>query len=161
MGEHSDLFRQCLENVDIAGTRGLWQHVSPGMPCPTSDAEVLACIHMARTTAASIPQRLRFYSHRWLLDHGHSSLLPDDLKPAAERMYPERRESVGISVNTNHEILKPLMRPVREAMEGAVLEAYADRKTEPDYLKARMMEARQRTLKKLTGRFDHVLKQGR
>jgi hypothetical protein len=152
MAEHSDLFRQCLEACDVKATRGLWQHVRPNMPCPETDHEVLICIHMARTAIFSIPFKLRAYSHRWLLDHGLPSQLPDQLKPKAERLYPRIAEAVGIAVKTQSEFLRPLLVPVRDAMEQAVLECYADGNTDPAFVKKRIQEARRAEYKRLLGR---------
>jgi hypothetical protein len=95
--------------------------------------------------------RLRAYSHRWLLDHGLPSGLPDELKPLAERMYPVKAEGVGISVNMRSPILKPIAGIVRQAMSDAVMDAYAERRTEPPFVKTRMQEAREKVLKKLIG----------
>jgi hypothetical protein len=150
--QHSDEFRRCLEALDVAAQRKLWRHVSPHLAQPKNDAEALVTIHHARTQAASIPLKLRAYSHRWLCDHGYPSGLPDDLKPSAERIYPRVVESVGISVNFGSPVLAPVAAEVRGAMEHAVLDAYADKRTEPAFLRTRMQEARETTMRKLVGR---------
>src|SRR5579872_6695472 len=127
MTKHSAEFRRCLVELDVAGVRKLWRHVSPHLPQPASDADALATIHVARTQTESIPLKLRAWSHRWLLDHGFPSMLPDPLKPSAERLYPRVVEGVGISVNFRSPILQPITGLVRGAMEDAVSEAYADK----------------------------------
>ena len=91
-------FLRCLEEVDVAGVRRLWQHVSPHLPQPKDDAEALATIHVARTQSEAIGFRLRAYSHRWLIDRNLPSMLPDIMGPKAERTYPRVVEAVGISV---------------------------------------------------------------
>jgi hypothetical protein len=73
-----------------------------------SDAEALVTLHHARTQAESIALKLRAWSHRWLLEHGYPSGLPDHLKPSAERIYPRVVEGVGISVNFRSPILQPI-----------------------------------------------------
>src|SRR5882724_2493650 len=113
---HAAEFRRCLEECDISAVRKLWWHLAPNLHQPASDHEALATIHRARTEAAWMRLRPRAYSHRWLLDHGYPSALPDELKPKAERLYPRIVEAVGISVNVTSPILKPLMALVHQAM---------------------------------------------
>lgn len=146
-------FRRCLEECDIDGVRKLWAHVSPHLPQPTSHADTLVIIHRARTQTNSIALNLRAYSHRWLLDQGYSSGLPDELKPSAERLYPKVTGAVGLSINVGSPWLKPIVPIVRGAMQDAVLEAEADGKLDDaSHVKRRMMEAREYTMKKLIGR---------
>lgn len=140
---HAAEFRRCLEQCDVAAIRRLWAHVSPHLPQPASDTEALATIHRARTETKSIPLKLRAYSHRWLAERNLPSGLPDELRPAAERMYPRVVEAVGISVNAKSEWLRPVARAMQGAMSDAVMDAYAHGKTDPVFVKARMMEARE------------------
>src|SRR5882724_6378311 len=121
---HAAEFRRCLEECDISAVRKLWWHLAPDLHKPASDHEALATIHRARTEAVWMHLRLRAYSHRWLLDHGYPSALPDELKPKAERLYPQIVEAVGISVNTVSSRLKPLAVIIRQNMADAVMEAY-------------------------------------
>jgi hypothetical protein len=146
--DYSAAFRQCLVELDVALGLKLWRHVFPHLPQPADDAEMLITLHMGRTASASVADRLRFYSHRWLLDQGYPSRLPDHLKPRAERMYPKVVTGVGISVNSK---FPEVQRVVHGAMRDAVLEAYDDGRTEPEFVKARMMEERSRARKKLFG----------
>lgn len=148
---HSAEFRRCLEYLDVEGMRRLWRHVSPHLPQPKDDAEALVTIHHARTQTESIPLKLRAYSHRWLLDNGFPSGLPDALKPSAERIYPRVSESVGISVNFRSPILAPITHLVRGSMEDAVMDAYAEKNTEPAFLRARMAEAKSTAIRRLVG----------
>jgi hypothetical protein len=69
-------------------------------------------------------------------------------------MYPVRASSVGISVNFKSPYLKPAGVIVRGAMENAVLDAYADGRKDPAFVKARMAEAKDKTLKQLFGHLD-------
>lgn len=153
-------FRRCLADLDIAGIKRLWKHVSPHLPQPATDHEALATLHMARTGAASVPFKLRAYSHRWLTDNGLPSSLPDPLKPKAERIYPRVAEAVGIAVGFRSALLKPLIPVVRGAMEDAVSEAYADGRTEPAFVRGRMFEAKDRALR-LAGITDKGLAEAR
>src|SRR4030095_5489628 len=130
--------RRCLETCDVPGIRTLWQSLAPHLPQPTDDAQVVATIHYARTLARSIRMRERAYSHRWLVDAGYPSGLPDHLRPRAERLYPRIVEGVGVAVQTR----APLALAIRDAVSNAVLECYADGKTEPTVVRARMHEAR-------------------
>src|SRR6266403_1167373 len=98
-------FRRCLIDLDVAAARKLWAQTRPGFVRPDNDKEMLIVLHHARTQASSIALRQRAWSHRWLLDHGYPSGLPDKLKPRAERIYPRVVEAVGISVNARSELL--------------------------------------------------------
>lgn len=147
----ADDFRRCLEELDVAGVWRLWHIVQPNLPQPATDREALVTLHVARTQATSIRFRLRAYSHRWLTDNGYPSMLPDELKPRAERVYPKIVDAVGISVNMRSPDMKPLAALIRKSMEDAVQGCYADGKRDPVFVKARMMEARRNTMKKLLG----------
>lgn len=148
---HQAELRRCLEQLDCAGTRKLWQHVSPHLPQPKSDAETLIALHHARTQAKSIQFKHRAYSHRWLCDNGYPSGLPDPLKPSAERIYPKIVKAVGIAVVALSASRKPAAALIERAMADAVEDAYAEGKQDDDaFVTARMHEAREKT-KKLLG----------
>lgn len=145
-------FRNLLEQGDVEGLRSSWAAVFPNMPQPESREQAEIVMHRARTEAESLPLRPRAYSHRWLSERDLPSGLPDRLKPSAERLYPVVAQGVGISVNTEQDWLKPAMGEVRGAMECAVLDADAEgRLSDTPFVKARMSEARDRTLKALFG----------
>lgn len=144
--------QRCLETCDVEGVRRLWRHVYPNMPQPQSEYDAIVMLHMARTAAQSLADKFRFYSHRWLLDYGYPSSLPDHLKPSAERMYPKKVLGVGISVNSNSELFGPILNPIRSAMENAVLEVDADGKLhDAPLVKQRMFAARRKVVKQLLG----------
>lgn len=153
MSDYAAEFHRCIEECDVAGIRRLWLHVAPRCPQPKSDAEALRTLHMSRTRLETMPLNLRAYSHRWLLDQGLPSQLPDELKPVAERLYPKVVEAVGISVNFKSEALAPLVQPVQSVMEVVANEAHADPKLWADQPRVRrlMMDAKARELKKLVG----------
>lgn len=142
---HQAEFRRCLEDCDVSAMRRLHAHVMAHLPAPKTVREALASIHMARTQSGFIGEDERFYSHRWLLDHDLPSMLPDALKPRAERMYPKVVEAVGISVNAKSEMLKPIMPRVRAAMSAAVEDAFAENRRDPVFVKAQMMLAYDKT----------------
>lgn len=148
---HSDLFRRCLESCDIEGVRKLWAHVAPHLPQPNGDYQVQVMIHSARTQAASMPLRLRAYSHQWLLANGLPSQLPNDLKPKAEQM--DFKFSFGVGIGMKMATTDPQKRAVgqliQRAMGEAVEEAFADRRTETVFLRQRMVEAKERTIRSL------------
>lgn len=144
--DYSAAFRQCLVDLDVPLSRKLWRHVSPHLSQPADDAEMLATLHMARTATEDIDTRLRFYSHRWMLDRGYPSQLPDRLKPSAERMYPRVVDAVGVSVNSKYPIVKA---EIGGAMVNAVLETYADGVKDPAIVKGRMLQARGRARRSL------------
>lgn len=142
--QHADEFRRCLIDCDTAGIRRLWLHVSPHLPQPATDVDALISIHHARTSAKSVPFHLRAYSHRWLVDNGYPSGMPDELKPKAERIYPRVVSAVGIAVKATSLRRRESALAIRDAMSYAVAEAYADGKTDSAFISQRMKEARAR-----------------
>lgn len=144
-------FRNLLTSGDVEGLRAFWRNASPHLPQPESREQAEIVMHRARTEAASLPIEKRAYSHRWLCDRGLPSGLPDELKPRAERIYPRVVSAVGISVKASSERLKPLAAIVERAMADAVEEAYADGRTDPAFIKARMAEVKDRTWRSLIG----------
>lgn len=146
-------FRALLIAGDVQGLRGLWEVAMPHLPQPKSYAEAEKVMHITRTQTASIPLRPRAYSHRWLTERNLPSYLPDELKPKAERMYPVVVEGVGIFVKpSNNAYLRPAQLEVQTSMEHAVADAYAEGRTDPEFVKARMAEAKDRTMRALFGR---------
>jgi hypothetical protein len=150
LADYSSAFRQCLLDVDIATMRKLWKHVAPHLPQPGPDSDVEISIHHARTVAKSIGFKARAYSHSWLSERGLPSGLPDDMRPAAERLYPRITPAVGLSVNFRSLELQPIKPIVHDAMRDAILEVHADGKIEDSPLvKQRMAEARRLVFKQL------------
>lgn len=145
--QYSAELHRCLAACNVAGARKLWAHVAPSMPQPQSDADALVMIHHARTQMASMPFKMRAWSHRWLMDHGLPSGLPDHLRPKADQIHPRIVEAVGVSVKPMSEAGIPLARTIERAMSDAVAEAYADGKREPGFVKARMDAARRRVMR--------------
>jgi len=141
---HADAFRRCLIELDVVGVCDLWFHVCPHLPQPKNNEEVLVTIHYARTTAQTVPLKLRCYSHAWLTERGLPSGLPDWWRPKAARLYPHQVTAVGVSVKALSEANAPLARAIEKAMSDAVQECYADGVTDPDIVKSRMDAARQR-----------------
>ena len=108
---------------------------------------MLATIHLARTQSQAMRFNLRAWSHRWLAERGLPSMLPDDLRPRAERLYPRKVTSVGVGVMAMTEGSAPLARAIEGAMSDAVMDAYAEGREEPEFVKARMLEARAKVLR--------------
>lgn len=146
-----DQFRQALEDGDVAILRGLWPQLMPHLPQPKTAADAEISMHMARTSADSVTIKGRCYSHRWLEERNLPSLLPDYLKPEVDRHYPRVVEAVGISVNFRSPFLKPAAIQVQGAMSDAVEDAYAEGRTDPEFVRARMAEAKQREVRRLFG----------
>lgn len=109
-------------------------------------------LHGARTAAESMPLKLRAYSHRWLIERGYPSQLPDKLKPKAEQMFPKVAEGVGIACKTNNKYLKPAMPIIQKAMGDAVEDCFANGDRDPKLVKSQMMLAKDREFKALFGR---------
>jgi hypothetical protein len=145
--------QSCMVTLDVQRAREIWGIVAPHLPPITTDEEMLATLHVARTQSDVVSLKLRFYSHHWLCERNMPSLLPDELKPSAEKVYPRKVQSVGISVNARSELTRPIIGEVRGAMEDAVSEVYADgRADDIDLIKRRMIEARHSVTRKLLGR---------
>ena len=143
--------RRCLMEIDIPGIRAAWAKARPHLPQPRDDHEALICIHRARTQATSIPFRLRAYSHRWLVERGLPSGLPDRQRPRAEQVVPKIVDGVGVAVIAGSSLTKPIVGMVRDAMSGAVMECYADGHREPEIVRPRMLEARATTVRQILG----------
>jgi hypothetical protein len=138
-----------LEAVDVEGMRALWGRLAPQFPLH-DDAGMLAAIHLARTKSELVRFRLRAWSHAWLVERGYPSLLPDELKPRAYRIYPVTKSAVGISVNSKYPEVRTAL---TSAMQNAVLDAESvGRLTDDPFVRARMAEARRHELRKLFGR---------
>lgn len=146
--KHSAEMRRCMIDLDVDAMQRLDAHLNPHLASMSKD-DTLKSMHMARTEMKTIPFKLRAYSHSWLTNQGYTSKLPDELKPAAERAYPRIVEGVGIASmrRAPHTLI------VREVMSNKVMELYADKRTEPTFVKAQMMEARAKELKKLFGKW--------
>jgi hypothetical protein len=129
-------------DLDVATARRCWADIAPQFPQPKSDAETLVTLHMARTQTEAMPSHKRVYSHHWLLDHGYPSMLPDHMRPKAER--PRKVEAVGIAVLALSEERRPLAKAIEKAMSDAVAECYADGIRDPDKIKAHMAQARRK-----------------
>lgn len=133
--------RQALIDLDAGTARVAWHTLAPHLPQPKTDAETLTCLHMARTATQTIPPRMRYYSHRWLLDHGYPSQLPDRLRAPAERMYPRVVDAVGVAVRSQ---FPEVRERITGAMNHAVEDCYANGDRDPLIVKPRMMAARAR-----------------
>jgi hypothetical protein len=124
----------------------LFPHFASEAPKTDTDAEF--SLHYARTLTNAVPLGMRQYSHDWLIDHGYPSGLPEELQP-------KRLDEgvivlgVGISVNGNAPEVNDI---IRGSMENAVLDADADgRLADAEFVRARMQEARRRTVRELFG----------
>lgn len=143
---------RCLTELDVAGVRRLWFEIAPKFNHQLDDRQALVALHMARTQTERLALGHRAYSHRWLLDNGYPSQLPDELKPKAERIYPRQVEAVGISVNFRSPILKPAATVIQKAMSDAVEDAFANGDRDPPLVRRRMFDARERVMMRLFGR---------
>jgi hypothetical protein len=139
-------FRLILASLDVQAARRYAARHEAHLPRLGSDFEVLALLHCARTATQTIVPRLRFYSHRWLLDHGLPSQLPDRLRPSAERMYPKIVRAVGVAVGSKHAEVK---HAITGAMNGAINDCYANGDTDDLIVSTQMREARARERKAL------------
>lgn len=145
-------FRQLLEAGDARALRRAWHKLMPTMPQPDSDEQAELTMHVARTASVMVSFKARAYSHRWLTERSMPSQLPDELRPKAERMYPVVAEGVGVSVGFVSKWMAPAALEVRGAMNDAIEECYADRRTDPAFVSSRMAEAKEKTLRALFGK---------
>ena len=145
-------FRNLLEAGDVEGCRAYWAAHAPHLPQAESAEQAETVMHIARTASDSVSFRLRAYSHRWLIERDLGSQLPDQLRPAADRLHPERAVAVAISVNFRSPYMKGAESQVRGAMEAAVLEADADGRIEDAaFVSARMSAAKSKAMRVLFG----------
>jgi len=143
--QHSAEMKRCIRDCDIDGYTKLTKHINPALS-PENSWQAAFQIHLARSGMRSMPINLRFYSHCWLRDSGlaQHSLLPDKLKPRAERMYPVGVQAVGVMTRTKTD--RALA--IRKVMEDAVLETQADGLDLGDRrVHERMLEMRQRFIR--------------
>jgi hypothetical protein len=146
--DHSAEFRRCLVDCDVSTILKLWKHVFPSMPAPETDEDALICIHMTRTATERLPFRFRAYSHRWLEERGVTqkcrSLLPDELKPKAERMYPRIVSAVGVCVASMGNRKTDYHHAVSTEMCHRIEDLYADGIEDPVIVKANLKEIHDR-----------------
>jgi hypothetical protein len=135
----------------VAGMRALHALVFPHLPAPKSDRDVLAAIHHARTQAEAMPFKARAWSHHWLVDNNLPSGLPDHLKPRAEQVCPRVAEVTGFSANFRSRILRPIKPEVEAAVTEVILDEYSGRVVRHDRLKGRMLEAKEKAIRRLAG----------
>ena len=132
--------RRILIECDIPGLLRLWANLFPAYPQPMSKEAALRTLHLARTKAESVPMNLRRWSHIWLTERNLPSLLPDKDHP------PKKVSAVGIGVRSTY---PEVAKAIHGAMENAVEDAYAEGQTDPEFVGARMREARARERKAL------------
>lgn len=145
-------FAQLLAEGNIDAVVGAWAKLFPGAELPADRRQGEVAMHYARTLASAVPLDKRAWSHRWLVDHGWPSGLPDELKPRAERLYPKAAEAVAVASARR----QPYTAPVRAVMEEQIKDAYATRRilrlAAPEraaIVKGRMLEARAKERKAL------------
>lgn len=146
----ADDARRILLELDVGAMRALHRHLSPHLGSPGSDWDVLASMHLARTTLDSIPLKARHYSHFWLIDRNLPSQLPGHLLPKPDQVVPRIVEAVGVMVAASSPELQPAADRVRDVMNATIMDAYADSASpDPKKLQERMMDARRKELRGL------------
>jgi hypothetical protein len=147
-------FAQLLAAGDVDAVVAAWAKIFPNDTPPASRGEAEVTMHFARTVSAALIDRQRAWSHRWLLDHGWPSGLPDDMLPRAERLYPRAVEAVGIG----SAMRLPTTVPLRAVMEEQVQDSYATSRIlrmpadeRAALVSGRMLDARAKERRKLLG----------
>lgn len=114
--------------------------------------DVEELMHKARTEAENISFKARAYSHAWLVERGLTSMLPEELKPKAQRLYPVIAETVAISMNFKSKFMKPAEKIVEKAMSNAVADIYANGdQANIELTRKRIQEAKSYEIGKLFG----------
>lgn len=149
--QHAAEFHRCMIAMDCVTARRLWATTNAHLHQPTSDDEMAIVLHHARTQSDQVPLKARAYSHAWLRERSLPTGLPDALKPAAERLYPVIVDAVAISCRASSALMAPIVGLVRGAMEDAVQDAYAEGRKDVPFVRARMQEARVKTVRQLVG----------
>lgn len=149
--QHSAEMMRCMRTLDVAGVRKLWQHMMPNMPQPKNDEDALTTLHVARTASKAMPAAARVYSHDWLLERGLPSQLPNEMLPASRRSEKRIVEAVGVSVNYRSSEMKPAALQIERAMSDAVSDAYAEGRTDVEFVRARLGEAKSKARRQLFG----------
>lgn len=147
-------FRLLLERGDVEGCRRYWHKHAPNMPQLETREQAEIAMHMARTAAESVMFEMRAWSDRWLEERGLPSQLPDQLKLEARRTHPRVAEAVGISVNFRSAVLAPAAAEIQGVMSDAVEDCFANGDRDPELVRARMFEVKDRAMRKLFGRGD-------
>lgn len=144
-------FRQLLEQGDARALVDAWGRLFPNMPKPETLEAAETTMHMARTAAESVKFRYRAYSHAWLLERGLPSQLPEELRPPAQRIYPVIVEAVIVGKPTMPKWLSPVADEMQQAMIYAVEDCYANGDRDPELVRLRMDEARDRVQRQTLG----------
>jgi hypothetical protein len=150
----SAVARRVLAHGDHREFRRHWGDIFPHLADkgPRTDEEAEPQFHFARTLSGVVELKRRAWSHRWLLERGLPSGLPDRLRPSAEQMCPRIAPAVGIAVQATSPLIAPAVGLIRRAMENAVLDAAAEGRLEDSgFVKARMEEARTAKVRELFG----------
>jgi hypothetical protein len=118
-------------------------------------------MHRIRTEAESLAVRMRCYSHRWLLERGLPSGLPDRLLPSADRLYPRIVNAVGVAVHMPR-IFREIESEVEASMSEGVAELHADGVdlARRDLVHPVIFEKRERTIRRLLGTSAYRLNRG-
>jgi hypothetical protein len=141
-----------MVDMNIPAFRRLMKAWHPEFVQPATDGDAEVTLHMARTASERVPFDARAYSHAWLVERNLPSQLPDALRPKAQRIYPVPLYGVGVMVEPRNPLYRPAAKIIERAMCDAVMEADADGKLlDTPFVKARMDEARRRTIDKLFG----------
>src|SRR4051812_8284322 len=109
-----NMLREALAKLDVPMLRRLWAQIAPHLPQPTTDVDALRMAHVARTQTQTLTTDQRAYSHAWLRERDLPSMLPDNEKQSAERLYPRIAPCVGLSVNCRDPELQGVSNEIRK-----------------------------------------------
>lgn len=119
-----------------------------GLELSRNEAEIT--MHLARTGSNQIDKQHRLYSHRWLIDRGLPSQLPQSMR----KIVAESKivEAVGVAVMTQNPDLEPAAKAIERAMADAVEDCYANGDIRLELIQARIEVARQEATRQMFGR---------
>lgn len=156
-----DAVRQCMLDLDARRARTIWRVIAPHLPPCDSDADMLITLHVMRTEDSHLtqwfPEKLRFYSHRWLLDKGLPSKLPDRLKPRADRLCPKKVRVLGYAPAgaAGEEACATIGAAMFEKFQELEADGTTDKtRAEPEIQRARFKERRALMLPKRYDQWD-------
>jgi hypothetical protein len=152
MSQAQAQFRQALIDGNDDELHRLWTAIFPGLPRPSKRDDIVTTMHIARTAADCVPDRGRFYSHRWLEERGLPSRLPMNLRPKCDQYYAGVTPAVGFAYGTDKEWLKPAKPLIERAVHTVIEDCAANGDLDkPDMVRDLMMDAKNDEFRRLFG----------
>lgn len=151
-------YRRALAEGDVAALWRMWGRFHPHDYQPANWQEAEIQLHVARTGAQSVSDRLRCYSHHWLIERKLLSMLPNELLPKVEQYRPKIVSAVGFAWGTSSGLLRTAEPIITAAVNQRIEEMAADGllETDPDGVRTEILLTKNRTLHGLFGNISHL-----